>query len=211
VRYTPDGTSLDKINLVIPALGTVTAQARSPQQRARLQNGANLNGEPSPVSTQMAARQQRKRRHSRDNYRHHSNPSFLPDMKGMAGRSTQRPDEWRQKQSFGRIKRPFRKEENPTSNNSRVVTGALRVWRRGLPALIKRILRGGRHPPVTASSKCNSQASKSHLPARIFPVRPYVEQQCFSPTRCVQVAETTTDGRGRPVYPPRKRTGIVAS
>src|SRR5258708_36380005 len=45
VRYTPEGTRLDKINLEIPALGTVTgAGTISPSNALDFKMVANLNG-----------------------------------------------------------------------------------------------------------------------------------------------------------------------
>jgi AsmA protein len=81
VRYTPEGTRLDKINLVIPALGTVTgAGTVSPNNALDFKMVANLGGVGAgltkvsglgaggiPVAIGGTT----------------SNPTFLPDMKGM--------------------------------------------------------------------------------------------------------------------------------
>ena len=81
VRYAPEGTRLDKINLVIPALGTVTgAGTVSPSNALDFKMVANLGGVGAsltkvaglgssgiPVSIGGTT----------------SNPTFMPDMKGM--------------------------------------------------------------------------------------------------------------------------------
>jgi AsmA protein len=81
VRYAPEGTRLDKINLVIPALGTVTgAGTVSPNNALDFKMVANLGGVGAgltkaaglgssgiPVSIGGTT----------------SNPTFMPDMKGM--------------------------------------------------------------------------------------------------------------------------------
>jgi len=41
----------------------------------------------------------------------HFKPNLPPGYERDGKQSTQRPDEWWQKQPFGRIERPFRKEE----------------------------------------------------------------------------------------------------
>jgi AsmA protein len=83
VRYAPDGTRLDKINLVIPALGTVTgAGTVSPNNELAFKMVANLAGVGGdltkvagmgsggiPVAIGGTT----------------SNPTFMPDMKGMMG------------------------------------------------------------------------------------------------------------------------------
>jgi len=82
VRYAPEGTRLDKIDLVIPALGTVTgAGTVSPSNAldfkmvanlggvaAGLTKGAGLGSGGIPVSIGGTT----------------SNPTFMPDMKGLA-------------------------------------------------------------------------------------------------------------------------------
>ena len=82
VRYAPEGTRLDKINLVIPSLGTVTgAGTVSPSNALDFKMVANLAGAGGsltkaagfgtsgiPISIGGTT----------------SNPSFMPDMKGMA-------------------------------------------------------------------------------------------------------------------------------
>ena len=83
VRYAPEGTRLDKINLVIPSLGTVTgAGTVSPNNELAFKMVANLAGVGAsltkvagmgaggiPVAIGGTA----------------SNPTFSPDMKGMMG------------------------------------------------------------------------------------------------------------------------------
>ena len=83
VRYAPEGTRLDKINLVIPAIGTVTgAGTVSPNNALDFKMVANLDGVGAgltkvaglgaggiPVSIGGTT----------------SNPTFMPDMKGMLG------------------------------------------------------------------------------------------------------------------------------
>jgi AsmA protein len=83
VRYAPDGTRLDKINMVIPALGTVTgAGTVSPNNELAFKMVANLAGVGGdltkaagmgsggiPVAIGGTT----------------SNPTFMPDMKGMMG------------------------------------------------------------------------------------------------------------------------------
>ena len=83
VRYAPEGTSLDKINLVIPSLGTVTgAGTVSPNNELAFKMVANLAGVGGdltkvagmgsggiPVAIGGTT----------------SNPTFMPDMKGMVG------------------------------------------------------------------------------------------------------------------------------
>src|SRR5882762_3118702 len=99
VRYTPDGTRLDKINLVIPALGTVTgAGTISPSNALDFKMVANLNGGAVSGLTQMAGLGNKGSGGipvTISGARNcggipvtitgtTSNPSFLPDMKGMA-------------------------------------------------------------------------------------------------------------------------------
>jgi AsmA protein len=86
VRYTPEGTRLDKINLVIPALGTVTgAGTISPSNALDFKMVANLNGGAVSGLTQMAGLGSKGSgaipvRITGTT----SNPTFLPDMKGIA-------------------------------------------------------------------------------------------------------------------------------
>jgi AsmA protein len=78
VRYAPEGTRLDKINVVIPSLGTVTgAGTVSPENALDFKMVANLGGVANvaglgsggiPVSIGGTT----------------SSPTFMPDMKGMA-------------------------------------------------------------------------------------------------------------------------------
>jgi AsmA protein len=86
VRYTPDGTRLDKINLVIPALGTVTgAGSISPSNALDFKMVANLNGGAVSGLTQMAGLGSKGSGGIPVNITGTtSNPTFLPDMKGMA-------------------------------------------------------------------------------------------------------------------------------
>jgi AsmA protein len=86
VRYTPDGTRLDKINLVIPALGTVTgAGTISPSNALDFKMVANLNGGAVSGLTQMAGLGSKGSGGIPLNISGTtSNPTFLPDMKGMA-------------------------------------------------------------------------------------------------------------------------------
>ena len=87
VRYTPDGTRLDKINLVIPALGTVTgAGTISPSNALDFKMVANLSGGAVSGLTQMAGLGSKGSGGIPVNITGTtSNPTFLPDMKGMAG------------------------------------------------------------------------------------------------------------------------------
>ena len=87
VRYTPEGTRLDKINLVIPALGTVTgAGTISPSNALDFKMVANLNGGSVSGLTQMAGLGNKGSGGIPLTITGTtSNPSFLPDMKGMAG------------------------------------------------------------------------------------------------------------------------------
>jgi len=86
VRYTPEGTRLDKINLVIPALGTVTgAGTVSPSNALDFKMVANLNGGAVSGLTQMAGLGNQGSGGIPVNITGTtSNPTFLPDMKGMA-------------------------------------------------------------------------------------------------------------------------------
>jgi AsmA protein len=85
VRYTSEGTRLDKINLVMPALGAVTgAGTISPSNVLDFKMVANLNGGAVSGLTQMAGLG------SKGNggipvtiTGTTSNPTFMPDMKGM--------------------------------------------------------------------------------------------------------------------------------
>ena len=87
VRYTPEGTRLDKINLVIPALGTVTgAGTISPSNALDFKMVANLNGGAVSGLTQMAGLGNKgSGRIPLTITGTTSNPTFMPDMKGMAG------------------------------------------------------------------------------------------------------------------------------
>ena len=87
VRYTPEGTRLDKINLVIPALGTVTgAGTISPSNALNFKMVANLSGGAVSGLTQMAGLGSKGSGGIPVNITGTtSNPTFLPDMKGMAG------------------------------------------------------------------------------------------------------------------------------
>jgi AsmA protein len=85
VRYAPDGTRLDKINLVIPALGTVTgAGTISPSNALDFKMVANLNGGTVSGLTQMAGLGTKGSGAIPVNISGTtSNPTFVPDMKGM--------------------------------------------------------------------------------------------------------------------------------
>ena len=87
VRYAPEGTRLDKINLVIPALGTVTgAGTISPSNALNFKMVANLSGGAVSGLTQMAGLGNKGSGGIPVNITGTtSNPTFLPDMKGMAG------------------------------------------------------------------------------------------------------------------------------
>jgi AsmA protein len=86
VRYTPEGTRLDKINLVIPALGTVTgAGTISPSNALDFKMVANLNGGAVSGLTQMAGLGNKGSGGIPVTITGTtSNPTFMPDMKGMA-------------------------------------------------------------------------------------------------------------------------------
>ncbi|HKB98672.1 MAG TPA: AsmA family protein [Terriglobales bacterium] len=85
VRYAPDGTRLDKINLVIPALGTVTgAGTISPSNALDFKMVANLNGGAVSGLTQMAGLGTKGSGAIPVNISGTtSNPTFVPDMRGM--------------------------------------------------------------------------------------------------------------------------------
>jgi AsmA protein len=83
VRYAPEGTRLDKINLVIPALGTVTgAGTVSPSNALAFKMLANLTGAGAGLTkaTGMGAGGIPITIGGTT-----SNPTFMPDMKGMMG------------------------------------------------------------------------------------------------------------------------------
>ena len=86
VRYTPEGTRLDKINLVIPALGTVTgAGTISPSNALDFKMVANLNGGAVSGLTQLAGLGSKGSGAIPVTITGTtSNPAFLPDMKGIA-------------------------------------------------------------------------------------------------------------------------------
>jgi AsmA protein len=86
VRYTTEGTRLDKIDLVIPALGTVTgAGTISPSNALDFKMVANLNGGAVSGLTQMAGLGNKGSGGIPVTITGTtSNPTFLPDMKGMA-------------------------------------------------------------------------------------------------------------------------------
>ena len=85
VRYTPEGTRLDKINLVIPALGTVTgAGTVSPSNALDFKMVANLNGGAVSGLTQVAGLGSKGTGGIPVTITGTtSNPTFMPDMKGM--------------------------------------------------------------------------------------------------------------------------------
>jgi AsmA protein len=82
VRYAPDGTRLDKIDLVIPSLGTVTgAGTISPSNALDFKLLANLSGGVGGGLTKAAGMGSGGIPISVGGTT--SNPSFMPDMKGM--------------------------------------------------------------------------------------------------------------------------------
>ena len=82
VRYAPDGTRLDKIDLVIPSLGTVTgAGTISPSNALDFKLLANLSGGMGGGLTKTAGMGSGGIPISVGGTT--SNPSFMPDMKGM--------------------------------------------------------------------------------------------------------------------------------
>ena len=86
IRYAPEGTRLDKIDLVVPSLGTVTgAGTVSPNNELDFKMLANITGGVAGNLTKMAGMGG-----SSGGIPVHvggttSNPSFMPDMKGMVG------------------------------------------------------------------------------------------------------------------------------
>jgi len=85
VRYAPEGTRLDKINLAIPALGTVTgAGTISPNNALDFKMVANLNGGAVSGLTQMAGLGSKGTGGIPLTITGStSNPVFMPDVKGM--------------------------------------------------------------------------------------------------------------------------------
>jgi len=83
VRYSPDGTKLDKIDVVIPSLGTVTGDGTvSPSNELDFKMVANLSGGVGGGFTKVLG-------HGSGGIPVHiggttSNPTFTPDMKGLA-------------------------------------------------------------------------------------------------------------------------------
>jgi len=86
VRYAPEGTRLDKINLVIPALGTVTgAGTVSPSNALDFKMVANLSGGVTSGLTQMVGLGGKTSGGIPVTIGGTtSNPTFMPDMKGLA-------------------------------------------------------------------------------------------------------------------------------
>jgi AsmA protein len=86
-RVAPDGTRLDKINLVVPALGAVTgAGTISPAGALDFKMSANLSGGAVTGLTQMAGLGGTGTGAIPFTIQGTtSNPSFMPDIKGMAG------------------------------------------------------------------------------------------------------------------------------
>lgn len=84
IRYAPDGTRLDKIDLIIPSLGTVTgAGTVSPSNALDFKMVANLSGGIAGGLTKVAGM-------GSGGIPVHvtgttSNPSFMPDVKGVVG------------------------------------------------------------------------------------------------------------------------------
>jgi AsmA protein len=87
VRYAPEGTRLDKINLVVPAIGTVTgAGTVSPSNQLDFKMVANLSGGVAGGLTQMAGLSSKATSAIPLAIGGTtSNPTFVPDMKGMVG------------------------------------------------------------------------------------------------------------------------------
>jgi AsmA protein len=84
VRYAPDGTRLDKINLVIPSLGTVTgAGTISPSNALDFKMIANLSGSVAGGLTKAAGMGAGGIPVAIGGTT--SNPSFMPDMKALMG------------------------------------------------------------------------------------------------------------------------------
>ncbi len=86
VRYAPDGTRLDKIDLFIPSLGTVTgAGTVSPSNELDFKMVANLSGGLAGGLTKVAGMGSNSGGIPVHVTGTTSNPSFLPDVKGMVG------------------------------------------------------------------------------------------------------------------------------
>jgi AsmA protein len=86
VRYAPDGTRLDKIDLVIPSLGTVTgAGTVSPSNELDFKMVANLSGGLAGELTKVAGMGSNSGGIPVHVTGTTSNPSFMPDVKGMVG------------------------------------------------------------------------------------------------------------------------------
>jgi len=87
VRVAPEGTRLDKIDLVVPALGAVTgAGTISPGGALAFKMSANLSGGAVGGLTQMAGLGGQGTGAIPFSIQGTtSNPSFMPDIKGMAG------------------------------------------------------------------------------------------------------------------------------
>ena len=109
MRNAPEGTRLDKINLVIPSLGTVTgAGTVSPSKALDFKMVANLAGVGAGL-TKVAGLGAGGIPVSR--WGHHFEPNLCAGHEGDGERQTERVDARRQEQSLGR---PFREEEIPT-------------------------------------------------------------------------------------------------
>jgi AsmA protein len=89
VRVAPEGTRLDKISLVIPALGELTGTGTiSPSGALAFKMSANLSGSAVTGLTQMAGLGGKGTGTGAIPFTIQgttSNPSFVPDLKGMAG------------------------------------------------------------------------------------------------------------------------------
>jgi AsmA protein len=84
VRYAPDGTRLDKIDLVIPALGTVTGSGTiSPSNQLNFKLVANLSGAAGGLEKMAGMGSGSGGGIPINVTGTTSNPSFLPDMKGV--------------------------------------------------------------------------------------------------------------------------------
>ena len=158
VRYAPDGTRLDKINLVIPSLGTVTgAGTISPSNALDFKMLANLAGVGAGLTKAVGMGAGGI---PIDIGGTTSNPSFMPDMKGMVGNQLKGLMPWGQEQSLGRIGRAFRKEEATAIADRVGGGGASPRPRRGeapLPHGLQRTPRSARLPRAALrASSCRS-------------------------------------------------------
>ena len=90
VRNAPEGTRLDKINLVVPSLGTVTgAGTISPAQALNFKMLANLAGAGAGCHE---SRRHGCGRHPRGDWGHHFEPNFHAGHESDGKRQTEKPD-----------------------------------------------------------------------------------------------------------------------